>query len=427
LKTIAFSNYLIHKRSGTETFLLDVTSALSRRGHRCGIYTSRKGAMAGEFMRRGVPVWDRLDEITLRPDVLHCQHNLETIRLCHQFPQAPALFMVHGYVFWADETPRLPQIRCVATVSEYIRERVVRDTGLSVEQIPLIFNGADLNRFKPRPKLPERPKNLVLFCSNIMGRTHLDLAERVASRLGLKLEKIGPPFGKLIEAPEEVIGNFDLVLAVGRCAIEALCIGCAVIVIGSQGIGGLVTLENFSKFRRRNFGLSLLEHPLEEAILERAILSYNAEEAIEVGKLARERCDIERTVDDLLALYETLSERPGLHTLDGWIDPAFLVRSLEELCRDEYGCRLWAEDLDCACRRHEEKTQDLAGQLEEQRRACANHLAALETDRRRIMELESGSKIAEETIRSLMRKIHSLESDLSFRGFLSKKLRSLQR
>jgi len=46
--------------------LLDLTTALSRRGYQCGVYTPRKGGMAEEFVHRGVPVWDKLDEMIAR-------------------------------------------------------------------------------------------------------------------------------------------------------------------------------------------------------------------------------------------------------------------------------------------------------------------------------------------------------------------------
>jgi Glycosyltransferase Family 4 len=424
MKTIAFSNYLIHRWSGTETFLLDVTTALSRRGYQCGIYTPRKGGMAQEFERRGVPVWNRAEAMTLRPDVLHCQHNLETLRLCHQFPETPALFMVHDSVFWADETPPLPQLRCVATVSEYIRERVVRDTRLPSDRIPLIFNGVDLSRFKPRAKLPDKPQNIALFSSNVAGTPHVNLCERVARTLGLKLEKIGAPFGNLVVTPEEVLGSFDLVLSVGRCAIEALCVGCAVILIGPQGVGELVTTENFMKFRRRNFGLSLLVNPLEEAVLERAILSYDADQASEVARIARERCDIERTVDDLVALYETLPECPPLcASRKEWVDSRFLIRCFDHFCQDHFSWQQWADDLDGLRRRHEQIMQDLVRQVEEQQCACAGHLAALDIERQRTAELDERIKVSEETIESLKQQIHRLEIDSSFWGFLARKFR----
>ena len=380
--------------------------------------------MAQEFERRGVPVWNRAEAMTLRPDVLHCQHNLETLRLCHQFPETPALFMVHDSVFWADETPYLPQLRCVATVSEYIRERVVRDTRLPSDRIPLIFNGVDLSRFKPRAKLPDKPQNMALFSSNVAGTAHVNLCERVARTMGLKLEKIGPPFGNRVATPEEVLGNFDLVLGVGRCAIEALCVGCAVILIGPQGVGDLVTPENFTKFRRRNFGLSLLAHPLEEAVLERAILSYDADRAFEVARIARERCDIERTVDDLVALYETLAERPPLSaSQQSGLTRDLLIRCFNLLCQDHFGLQQWAEDLDRVRRRHEEIVQDLARQVEEQQCACAEHLVALDTERQRTAKLDSRIKASEETIQSLKQQIYRLEIDSSFWGFLARKFR----
>jgi len=47
--------------------------------------------------------------------------------------------------------------------------------------------------------------------------------------------------GATFEQPEEVLPNYDLVFAVGRAAIEAMAIGCAVIVADAYGLGGLVT------------------------------------------------------------------------------------------------------------------------------------------------------------------------------------------
>jgi hypothetical protein len=107
-------------------------------------------------------------------------------------------------------------------------------------------------------------------------------------------------------------------------------------------------------------------------------------------------------VDDLLALYETLSERPELSSSQQeGVDPAFLVRCIEQLWQDEFALRRWAEDLDTARLRHEEIMKDLARQVEDHQRACAAHLADLDTERSRAMNLETKNKASEETIRTL--------------------------
>ena len=54
---------------------------------------------------------------------------------------------------------------------------------------------------------------------------------------GITLDVIGLGSGRGCAAPETVLGDYDLVLAKGRAALEALAIGTAVIVCDAAGLG----------------------------------------------------------------------------------------------------------------------------------------------------------------------------------------------
>ena len=106
-RRILFSNFTLAGGSGTEAFLWDLAGGLLARGWECGIYTPRPGPLAEAFRQRGIPVWHDLDEVTFQPEVLHCQHTMESLALRDRFPGIPALFMVHDGRSRHDTTPGL--------------------------------------------------------------------------------------------------------------------------------------------------------------------------------------------------------------------------------------------------------------------------------------------------------------------------------
>jgi hypothetical protein len=71
-----------------------------------------------------------------------------------------------------------------------------------------------------------------------------------------KIDLFGLSAGSSLSDPEDVIPQYDVVFAVGRCALEALACGCAVILVDHHGLGGIVTLDNFERLRERNFAFA---------------------------------------------------------------------------------------------------------------------------------------------------------------------------
>lgn len=51
-----------------------------------------------------------------------------------------------------------------------------------------------------------------------------------------------------------MLGGYDLVFAKARCALEAMAVGCAVVLCDVGGLGPLVTRAQVQHLRRWNFG-----------------------------------------------------------------------------------------------------------------------------------------------------------------------------
>lgn len=308
---VIFSNFGLASRAGTECFLFDITRALQRRGMQCGIFSPRLGPLTGEFRAAGITVWDTPDAIDWEPDVLHCHHIAETVRLLHRFPKTPAIFMVHEPRLWQGLAPMTPQIQRYVAVDQLCRERLVLDTGLAAASIPVILNGVDLNRFLPRPPLPDKPQRALIFTSGAAHKGHLELARKACHTLGIPLDEAGPATEKRVEHPEEILPHYDLVFAKARCALEAMSVGCPVVLIGGEGLGEMVTSSRFDHLRAMNFGMGVLQSPLDLDILIRQIQRYDPHDAAMVSRRVRTECGLDFTVSALETLYLEVAAMPN--------------------------------------------------------------------------------------------------------------------
>ena len=111
--------------------------------------------------------------------------------------------------------------------------------------------------------------------------------------------------GQTTAAPEQLLRDYDLVFAKARAALEAMAVGCAVIVCDTRGAGPLVTPENFNQLRPWNFGFcTLTEAPTTEYFTTQ-ILRYDARAATDVCRLVRAQAALEPVVDELVRAYES--------------------------------------------------------------------------------------------------------------------------
>src|SRR5690606_10549363 len=120
-------------------------------------------------------------------------------------------------------------------------------------------NAVDLARFRARGPLPLRPARALLFSNYAREDTHLPVVREACARAGLPRDVIGAGAGRAVAAPETILGDYDLVFAKGRSALEALAVGAAVVLCDFRGIGPMVTSANLDALRLANLGARTLQ------------------------------------------------------------------------------------------------------------------------------------------------------------------------
>ncbi|MEI9865375.1 MAG: hypothetical protein WDN00_12650 [Limisphaerales bacterium] len=90
----------------------------------------------------------------------------------------------------------------------------------------------------------------------------------------------------------------------GRAALEAMAVGCAVVVCDTQGCGPMVSPDNFDALRRLNFGFRTMTQPATVEILAAQIACYDAAAAATVSQRVRTEADLRPTVDAIVRLYK---------------------------------------------------------------------------------------------------------------------------
>jgi glycosyltransferase involved in cell wall biosynthesis len=305
-RRILFTNVHLDKFSGTESVVRDLTLGMLGRGHRPAVYSPRLGQVADLIRSRGIPVVDDLRLLQEPPDVIHGHHYIQTAEAVIRYPDVPAVNVCHGWVHWVESPPRFPQIRRYGAVSEATRDRLVLESGIPPELVTLVPNAVDLDRFPVRTEpLPERPRRLLAFS---VHRGHLPVLSAVADRLGAELDVLDGSGASATSDPATVLRSSDLVFATGRSALEALAVGCAVVVADSTGLGGLVTTDRLEQMRAANFALRVLTEPITvEAVLAEVEL-YEPDDAARVSKVIRAEASLDQQLDTFEALYETIIE-----------------------------------------------------------------------------------------------------------------------
>lgn len=298
---VLITNIVLDGRSGTEIVTRNLALGLHRDGHRPIIYSPQPGDIARELRAIGIPVLSSIDQLSEKPDIIHGHHTLQTAVAAIRFPQTPVIFVCHDFVAWHDVPPRLPNIVRYVAVGDATHDRLTIENGISPAKVAIVENGVDMDRFKPGPDLPARPKTGLLIAKS--WSQIAPIVEACAMR-DIALTVVGPAVGELMQYPEQVIPQFDIVFASGLTAIEALSCLRPVVVCDGRGLAGIVTLQNYAKWRKQNFGLRTLSNALTAEAFTRELDRYSASEATSLGLLVRREAALTSWVARYVALYQ---------------------------------------------------------------------------------------------------------------------------
>lgn len=291
-------------RGGGVTHVRDLATALVERGHTPVVYSTGGGSVARELSAATVPVVEKLGQMGAPPDIIHGHNHLKTMVALLHFPQTPAVYTCHSWSQWQDAPPLHPRVVSYVAVDHTCYDRLVFESGISEERVRVLLNAVDLRRFKPRGPLPPHPQRALLFSNNAGHQPYLQTVREACAGAGLKLDVIGAGVGRAVDRPENILGNYDLIFAKARCALEALSVGSAVILCDAPGSGPMVTTEELGRLRAYNFGVRTLRNPLRPDLLSREIARYDPRDAAEVTRRIRAEAGQEEVVNRTIEIYE---------------------------------------------------------------------------------------------------------------------------
>ena len=300
---ILITNHFLRGRTGSELYVCELATSLLRLGHTPIVYSPQLGPSARELRASTVPVVDSLDALSSPPDLIHGQHHVETMVALLRFPNTPAVFFCHGWLPWEETPPKHPRILRFVAVDDTCRDRLTCENMVPEERVSVILNSVDLEHFLPRPPLPAKPSRALVFSNAASESTYLGAVREACRRTQLTLDVIGADSGNIVERPQDVLGQYDIVFAKARCALEALAVGNAVVLCDKIGAGPMVTTSEMERLRRLNFGVRAMPERVSAEMLGREIARYDAEDAAAVSKSIRATAGRGDAIHQIIALY----------------------------------------------------------------------------------------------------------------------------
>jgi len=325
---VLIATYDLSLRGGTQMYVRDLAAGLLSRGHTPIVYSPQLGEVAREIKERAIAVTDDLNSLTAAPDLIHGNHSLETVTALVQFPRVPVIQTVHGSFGFLSAAPKLSRVLRYIPVDFRCYERIVLDQLIPEEKLRVIFNGIDLEKFKPRGDLPPRARKALVFSNYTEYGNHVRMIRKACSRHGLSLDVVGADAG-VSAKPEEILPRYEIVFAKARCALEAMAVGNAVVLCDFAGLGRMVTSADVAELRRQNFGLRTLRNKLSPDLIANEIAKYDARDAKSVSETIRAIGDVKTMVDELVQQYREVivefhASPPSNAELDGREVAAYL-------------------------------------------------------------------------------------------------------
>jgi hypothetical protein len=300
---VLFTIQILEGPAGASLYVRDCAIELLRQGHQPVVFSTRLGRLAEDIRGLTIPVIDRLEKLTSKPDIIHGNAPVETVAALLHFPDTPAIFVCHAWDNPDALPPRMPRVMRYLAVDETCRDHLVCQAGIHEDQVLVRFNAVDLDRFPRRGALPDRPGRALIFSNNASEANYVPAVRQACDELGVDLDVGGQGSDRPVDLPETILASYDLVFAKARCALEALATGTAVIACDAGGLGSLITSDNLIDLRRKNFGRRALDRPVSAALIAAEIRKYDADDAARVTDRVRQTEGLSNAVRSLVTVY----------------------------------------------------------------------------------------------------------------------------
>lgn len=269
--------------SGSSTYTFTLASEFKKKGHKVDVFSPFPGTMANELKKKDISVYEALDEVPNKKYTsIIAQHNVLALMIRSIKPAVPMLFISHSTIEFLEQPPSIDiNIQKYVAISEAVKNNLVLNHGIPTEDIEIIRNFVDVNRFSPQSEINEKPK-AVLFLSNRYTSKVYEIIEGACRKLRLKLIFIGKT--KPVLKTEDYINEADIVISLGRGILEAMSCGRAAIVYDYQGGDGVITPNTILEIRKWHFSGKRFKKNYDVSGLVKEIQKYEQS----MGKINRE-------------------------------------------------------------------------------------------------------------------------------------------
>ncbi len=273
MKILLATNALDHP-GGSETYLLTAAFALERLGHEVGIYTLEPGTMSELADQSGLRVAVSERQLDDEYDAIVGQDGVTSYALAERYPSARHLFVAHTADYPFQYPPQLPgTVGAVVAFNDRVAGRL--ESLAHCPRLIRLRQPIDTWRFTERSPLPPRPKTLTVL-SNYPYGERLEIVRRAARELGMSVTVLGSSEGgEATLTPEEGLRRSDVVLGLGRSALEAMSCGCAVYVFGHFAADGWVTQHSYPALERDGFASLATERTVDADALCADLAGYD--------------------------------------------------------------------------------------------------------------------------------------------------------
>lgn len=278
---------------GGEVHFYTMAKELIRLGHEVSMYTYLKGPMWGVLKNSGITLLenDPRDEYDLA--IMNGNPCLT------KAPKSAYKIMVLNGIIPSQEYPFEGVDKYVA-VSEEVAMLIFKKGFKNT----IIRNGIDCERFKMiRPANKTIKDILILSNKQGPGSNVFKALYEICKECKINLTVLGLQFGTAQWNVEKFINMNDLVVSIGRGALEAMACERNVLICDYSGMDGMISEKNYNEIKKNNFsGRKFRMLPLKSAILIE-IDKYDRLQGKKNRSLILDNHDIKKTVDNYLQLY----------------------------------------------------------------------------------------------------------------------------
>jgi hypothetical protein len=292
--------------AGTETYMLSVAEQLQRTGHDTTIYGVHLGPMAELARERGVRVVGP-GELPAACDLVLAQDAPSCLELWRHYPASVRIFVAHSGVFMLQSPP---QVEGAFQALVVLNDRMVRwARGLAWSgRVERLCQPIDLDRFRVvRARASEPPRALLL--SNYALGTRGAQVEEACRMAGVTFSRLGGQ-GNQRRDPELAIAGADIVLGLGRSALDGAAASRAVLTVGPLGGDGWLTRDSYAALEADGFTGRATDRVLDTDELARELAAWDPAMGSVCRDLAARRHDVRDHAAALVALAGELTPSP---------------------------------------------------------------------------------------------------------------------